>query len=156
VAGTGVPFTVHFDDSGASTDTVYQATLTFNTADEPLPGATALAPLTVALRAHLSNATGVGDVPVRELAFLPPRPNPLSAGCTIGFDLPSAAPAEVAIFGLDGRRVITLASGPQAAGRHWLHWDATDANGARVVAGMYFARVHTQGLDRTARIVVLR
>jgi len=45
VAGSSVPFTVHFDDSGASTDTVYQATLTFNTADEPLPGATALAPL---------------------------------------------------------------------------------------------------------------
>jgi hypothetical protein len=156
VAGTGAPFTVHFNDSGASPDTIYQATLTFSTADEPLPGATALAPLAVTLSAHRSDATGVGDTPVRALAFLAPRPNPLSAGCTIGFDLPRPADAELAIFDLGGRQVATLASGPQEPGRHQLRWDATDASGARVGAGIYFVRFHTAGLDRTARIVVLR
>jgi hypothetical protein len=153
VAGSGVRFTVHFDDSGASPDTVYQATLTFDTADEALPGATSLAPLLVTLSAHRSDATGVGDVPVSALAFLAPRPNPLTAGCTLGFDLPRPADAELAIFDLGGRRVATLASGRQDAGRHRLRWDAS---GARVGAGIYFVRFATPGLERTARIVVLR
>ena len=156
VAGTGVPFTIHFDGSGASTDTTYQATLSFGTADEPLPGATPLASLTVTLSAHVSNATGVGDTPVHALAFLAPRPNPLEMGCTIGFDLPRAADAELAILDLSGRWIATLANGRQEAGRHLLRWDGIDASGAPVGSGIYFARFHTAGLDRTARIVVLR
>lgn len=155
-AANGVPFTIHFDDTGAASDTIYQATLTFGTADEPLPGATTLTPLTVTLSAHRSDATGVGDPPVRALAFLSPRPNPLSGGCTIGFDLPRAADAELAIFDLGGRRVATLASGVQEAGHHLLHWDATDASGIHLGAGIYFVRFHTPGLERTARLVVLR
>jgi FlgD Ig-like domain len=156
VAGAGQPFAVHFDDNGAAPDTTYQATLTFSTADEPLPGATPLTPLTVSLSAHRMDATGVGDTPVRTLAFLAPRPNPLTDGCTIGFDLPRPADAELAIFDLGGRRVATLASGAEDAGRHLLHWDATDASGTRVGAGVYFVRFHTAGLERTARLVVLR
>ena len=156
VAGTGAPFTIHFNDSGASSDTVYQATLTFTTADEPLPGATPLASLTVALSAHRSDVTGVGDTPGRPLAFLAPRPNPLGEGCTIGFDLPRAAQAELAIFDLGGRQVATLANGWHEAGRHLLRWNVMDASGARVGPGVYFVRFHTPGLDRTARIVVLR
>ena len=156
VGGTGVPFTIHFDDNGASTDTTYQATLSFDTADEPLPGATPLASLTVTLSAHRSDATGVGDAPVRSLAFLAPRPNPLEEGSTIGFDLPRAADAELAILDLSGRRVATLAHGRQEAGRHLLRWDALDASGAPVGSGVYFVRFHTAGLDRRARIVVLR
>lgn len=156
VAGTGVPFTIHFNDIGASPDTTYQATLTFDTADEPLPGATPLASLTVALSAHRSTVTGVGDTPGRPLAFLAPRPNPLAEGCTIGFDLPHPAHAELAIFDLGGRLVATLANGREEAGRHLLHWDGMDANGARVGPGIYFVRFHTPGLDKAARIVVLR
>jgi len=156
VAGTGVPFTIHFNDAGASSDTTYQATLTFDTADEPLPGATPLDPLTVALSAHRSSVTGVGDRPGRPLAFLAPRPNPLGEACTVGFDLPRAAQAELAIFDLGGRQVATLARGWHEAGRHLLRWDAMDASGARVGPGIYFVRFHTPGLDRTARIVVLR
>jgi hypothetical protein len=156
VAGTGVPFTIHFNDIGASSDTTYQATLTFDTADEPLPGATPLASLSVALSAHRSDVTGVGDTPGHSLAFLAPRPNPLGEACTIGFDLPRAADAELAIFDLSGRLVAALANGRQEAGRHLLHWDVMDASGTRVGAGIYFVRFHTPGLDRTARIVVLR
>ncbi|MFI5372634.1 MAG: FlgD immunoglobulin-like domain containing protein, partial [Candidatus Eisenbacteria bacterium] len=154
-AASGVPFTVHFDDTGAAPDTLYQATLTLTTADEPLPGAVALAPLTVTLSAHAGTSTGVGDGGPRPLAFLAPRPNPLSGGTTLGFDLPAPASAELTVFDLNGRRVVTLASGMQDAGRHQLRWDALDATGARVGAGVYFARFHTAGMTRTARLVVL-
>ena len=156
VAADGVPFTIHFDDAGAAPDTVYQATLTFDTADEPLPGATSLAPLSIDLSAHRSDATGVGDALPGALAFVAPRPNPLVAGCTVGFDLPRPAEAELAVFDLGGRRITTLASGSQEAGRHRLRWTATDAGGAPVRAGVYLVRFQTPGLERTARIVVLR
>lgn len=154
-AATGVPFTVHFDDSGVATDSTFEATLAFTTADEPLPGATALTPLVVTLRAHRVGNVGVGDGVPRPLAFLAPRPNPLSLGCTLGFDLPRTAAAELAIFDLSGRRVATLADGMQGSGRHLLRWDATDTGGMRVGAGIYFARFQTQGMSRTARLVVL-
>jgi hypothetical protein len=155
VAGSHAPFTVHFDDTSAATDTVYQATLTFTTADETLPGATSLGSLTVSLSAHRTASTGVGDGAPRPLAFLAPRPNPLSSGCQLGFDLPRPASAELAIYDLNGRRVAELASGEQSAGRHLLRWDAVDASGQRVAAGIYFARFRTPGLEHTARIVVL-
>ncbi|MBI1798958.1 MAG: hypothetical protein HYR73_04665, partial [Candidatus Eisenbacteria bacterium] len=35
----GAPYMVHFDDSGATPDSTYEATLTFTNSDEPLPGA---------------------------------------------------------------------------------------------------------------------
>ena len=146
---------MHFDDTSAATDTVYLATLTFTTADETLPGATTLGSLTVALSAHRASSTGVDDGAPPTLAFLAPRPNPLSDGCQLGFDLPRPAAAELAIFDLNGRRVAELAGGEQSAGRHLLRWDAVDASGQKVAAGIYFARFRTPGLEHTARIVVL-
>ena len=89
------------------------------------------------------------------LAFLAPRPNPLSGATELGFDLPSAAPVELGIYDLGGRRVQVLASGSADAGRHRMRWDGTDQSGARVAAGIYFARFHTTGFDRTVRLVVL-
>jgi endonuclease/exonuclease/phosphatase family metal-dependent hydrolase len=155
VAASGARFTVRFDDTNAATDTTYEATLVFATADETLPGGTSLAPLTVTLRAHRTSDTGADDGAPRRVAFLAPRPNPLSSGCQLGFELPRAAEADLAIYDLTGRRIATLASGTQGAGRHLLRWDAVDANGARVGAGVYFTRFRTAGMDRTARVVVL-
>ncbi len=49
---TGATWNVHFDAAGAAGDSTYSGTLTFSTSDETLPGATALANVTVALRAR--------------------------------------------------------------------------------------------------------
>jgi len=89
------------------------------------------------------------------LRFYPPRPNPLSAGATFAFDLPKSAHVDLAIYDLSGRRVATLASGKLVAGRHAEFWNARDAHGGRVPAGIYFASFVTEGLSKTARVVVL-
>jgi hypothetical protein len=154
--GTGQTYNLHFDDTGATLDSTYTATLTFSVSDEPLPGATPGADLVVNLSATPSSGT-VAVLPgmPSTLRFYPPRPNPLTSGATFGFDLPAASRVDLAIYDLSGRRVATLASGETAAGRHVEFWNARDDRGGRVPAGIYFASFTTAGMSRTTRVVVL-
>jgi hypothetical protein len=55
--------------------------------------------------------------------------------------------------GLDGRRVITLASGA-AAGTHSLEWDLRGPGDARVSPGLHFARLEQGSHAAVRRLVV--
>jgi flagellar hook assembly protein FlgD len=60
------------------------------------------------------------------------------------------------VFGLDGRRIRVLEAGAErAAARHVVRWDGRAADGSRVPAGVYYARLHTAGAVRSQRIVLL-
>ncbi len=151
----GVTYTVHFDDTAAPPDSDYSALLTFSTADEPLPGATPLAPVTVELRAHvLSGNAGVGGTPAA-LRFDPPSPNPAHDGATMAFDLPRGAHVALGVYDLGGRRVARLADGELGQGHHVVRWNAQDDAGRPVPAGLYFVRFQTPGLTRIARVAIL-
>ncbi|MEK7824170.1 MAG: choice-of-anchor D domain-containing protein, partial [Candidatus Eisenbacteria bacterium] len=157
LAGTGQTWNIHFDDSGATLDQEYTATLTFASADEALPGAAAAADLVVTLRAKpISGVTGVPgrDLP-KVLAFYRPHPNPLTREALFAYDLPAAAPVSLAIYDLSGRRVATLVSGSQEPARYQVRWNAASQGGARVPAGLYFARFTTPGMSRVSRLIVL-
>jgi hypothetical protein len=156
LSGIGRTYSVQFDDAGATQDSIYEASLTFSSADEALPGAAPRPDLVVTLRAQPSSGTVAVD-PDRPagLAFYPPSPNPLRGETYLGFDLPNRGPVDLTIFDLSGRRVARLASGIFEADRYRLRWNARDDNGADVPAGLYFARFETTGLARTARLVVL-
>jgi len=149
-------FTLHFDPNGATPDSTYDATLTFGTDDEPLPGAQPAGTLVQTLRARPLGSEGVGGEPVpRTLEFDAPRPNPLAGSTLFAFDLPDARDVRLAVFDLAGRRVATVADGHFEPGHHQRAWDAKDDSGARVRAGLYFARFETRGASRTARLIVL-
>ncbi len=155
LGGVGQTWTVHFDDTAAPGDSTYEATLAFATSDEALPGATALSPLAVTLRAHVSaGSTGVGSERFA-LRFLPPSPNPLHGGTQLAYELPSAAHVSLGIYDLGGRRVASLANGFVGEGRHAVRWNTQDDGGRPVAAGLYFVRFETQGLRTTSRLVVL-
>ncbi|MEO5987325.1 MAG: choice-of-anchor D domain-containing protein [Candidatus Eisenbacteria bacterium] len=155
LAGTGRSHTVHFEDSGATADSTYEATLTFTSSDEPLPGATSASPLVVTLRARrASGGVGVGESP-SALRFLPPSPNPLHRGTLFGFSLPRAAQVTLAVHDLTGRRVSLVQEGEMSAGAHSLRWNAQDRTGQALAAGLYFVRFATPGLTRVERLVVL-
>ena len=47
----------------------------------------------------------------------------------------------LAIFGIDGRRVRTLASGPRDAGVYRFVWDGRDEAGHDAAPGVYYARM---------------
>lgn len=153
LSGTGRTWPVHFDAVGATTDSTYTATLTFGTADEALPGATALANLTVHVQARVS-ATGV-EVASGALRFLPPRPNPARGTTEMAFELPAEMTVDLAVYDLGGRRLATLANGRMSPGQHAVRWDAGLADGRKTAAGLYFVRFTAGGLTRVSRLVLL-
>ena len=154
---TPASFSIQFDDTGADIDVPYTATLEFTTADEPLPGASTQATLTVDLSAMVSSGTtGTPAALPTVLRFYPPRPNPMGNVAWFAFDLPRPAPARLEIFDLSGRRVAVLASGEHAAGHVQIRWNGTDDGGARLESGLYFVRFETPGLSRVERIARLQ
>ena len=158
LSGVGHTYTVHFDDAGATPDSSYSATLTFDSADEALPGATAAANLVLTLSARVTTGPVAADPapPPTALRLAAPRPNPLKAGETVfGFELPRATGVDLALFDAAGRRVATLVAADYAAGRWSARWDGRDASGRRAPAGVYLARLITALGVRNARLVLL-
>jgi hypothetical protein len=93
--------------------------------------------------------TALGEVSVLTLSAA--YPNPSAGAVSFEVTLPETGAVELAIFDIAGRRVATAASGELAGGRHTVAWDATDAP-----AGVYIARLVTDGGTLTTRLVVAR
>lgn len=159
VGGTAATYAVQFDDAGASPDTDYDATLTFTTADEPLPGAMAQPDLVVSLHAHV--ASGVVSAPGAQVPartrFHPPAPNPLGERTELRLDLAASAVTALDVYDLAGRRVATIASGTLPAGAYRWTWDGRGESGARLRNGLYFVRLLLDGRPAaTARLALVR
>ena len=66
------------------------------------------------------------------------------------------APAEVAVFDLQGRRVRTLLRGDYEAGFQTTSWDGLDKTGRPVSSGVYFLRAVTADQSTDIKLVVVR
>ncbi|MFH1844782.1 MAG: FlgD immunoglobulin-like domain containing protein [bacterium] len=62
----------------------------------------------------------------------------------------------VTLHDLTGRRVRTLCDAVLGAGRHEIHWDGRDWDGARAAAGVYLVKVTTERATSSGRSVPLR
>jgi len=73
------------------------------------------------------------------------EPNPVRTSARIPFTIPSSAHVgdrvRLAVYGIDGRLVRTLVDEPATPGVRTAKWDARDAAGASVSAGVYFYRL---------------
>jgi len=159
VAGTPKAESIHFDASGATTDSTYQATLTFHSSDEPLPGAASQPDLVVTLRARV--LTGAADVPTggaRAFTRLePPFPNPLDGGCTIRFQLAREGMMSLEVLDLAGRRVASLDHGLRSPGAYSIRWAGRDDRGVPAATGLYFLRLTgPRGDVHASRLVIAR
>ncbi len=83
-------------------------------------------------------------------------PNPFNPRTTIRFELPRPQQVRLAVYGLDGRLVSVLASGPFAAGRHEVAWGGRDARGLAVASGLYVGRLESGGAAQTVRMMLVR
>ena len=83
-------------------------------------------------------------------------PNPARGGALLNYSLAGRGTILLSITSVDGRRVRTVASGIQEAGRYSFRWDGTDAHGARVTSGIYFVRLETATNQRTRAINLIR
>ena len=102
---------------------------------------------------------GTVDVPAAtrpELTFDRPSPNPASGSLTLRYALPRAGDVRLAVFDITGRRVRELVSRTEPAGAHAVRWDARDARGQTVSAGVYFARLAVAGRMLSQKLTTLR
>jgi len=88
------------------------------------------------------------------------RPNPTSGGCRMRFTIPSEtagqSPVTLAVYGVDGRRLKTLVSGPVSAGIHEAVWDGRDEAGGDAPAGLYFIRLEWRGRELAHKLARVR
>ena len=101
--------------------------------------------------------TAVPDATSVGFALAAPRPNPSRAGATLAITLPFPQRVTADVFGVDGRRVRSLAQRePLAAGVHALAWDGRDETGARAGTGLYLVRVRAESGSGTVKVTLVR
>ena len=82
-------------------------------------------------------------------------PNPFNPSTMIPYQLPAAMHVRLQVFNLLGQRVATLVDGEQPAGFHTASWDATDAAGQAVGAGVYLYRLSGDGVQATRSMLLI-
>ncbi len=110
---------------------------------------------TCCFTAIVNATTGVGD---GALAFglRSIVPNPAAGPARITFTLPADGRVSLEVFGLQGERVRTLASGTWVAGAHTITWNGLDEQGHTVRPGTYFVRLEGFGRSAVQRFVKMQ
>lgn len=76
-------------------------------------------------------------------------PNPFNPATIIPYQLPATAQVRLEVFNVLGQRVATLVDEERPAGFHAVAWDATNAAGQAVAAGVYMYRLTAGGEQQT-------
>ena len=133
----------------------------------PVPGAQVLlfdlTDLRAAPLAAATDGSGRFTLPLAALAgVLPERfemgsnyPNPFNPSTVIPYQLPAPMHVRLEVFNLLGQRIATLVDGEQPAGFHTAVWDATDAAGQGVAAGVYLYRLSGDEAKITRRMLLI-
>ena len=82
-------------------------------------------------------------------------PNPFNPSTVIPYQLPTAAYVRLDVFNVLGQHVATLVDAEKQAGFHAAKWDATDAAGQAMAAGVYLYRLTAGGGQQTQRMVLV-
>ena len=83
-------------------------------------------------------------------------PNPLNPSTRIDYELTTACQVELAVFDVQGRRVATLVSQRQDAGRRSVVWDGRDDTGRSAATGVYFYRLQAGAYSETRQMVLVK
>lgn len=86
-----------------------------------------------------------------QFALAPNYPNPFNPTTAIAYDLPQAAPVQLGVYDLFGRKVATLIDARQAPGRYEVVFDAHD-----LASGVYFYRLEAGAYTATRRMVLMK
>ena len=83
-------------------------------------------------------------------------PNPFNPTTTIKFSVPSQDKVSLHVYDILGRHVRTLVDEVKAPGQHSIVWDAKDASGNMVSAGIYFYAVKAGNMRSTKRMTLIK
>ena len=104
---------------------------------------------------HFALASLGGPARPRGFALGQNYPNPFNPSTIIPYQLPTAAQVRLEVFNVLGQRVATLVDEERPAGFHAAAWDATNAAGQAVAAGVYMYRLTAGGEQHTRRMVLI-
>ncbi len=106
----------------------------------------------------LPATVGVADgvAPATFETKLTASPNPFNPMTEIAFDVPAPGFVRLTVHDLSGRRVRMLSEGTSAAGSRRITWDGTDDAGRVQASGVYFVRLHGDGVAGANRLVLLK
>ena len=82
-------------------------------------------------------------------------PNPFNPSTIIPYQLPASGHVRLEVFNVLGQRLAMLVDAEQSAGMHTAQWDATDAAGRAVGAGVYIYRLSSGGMTESRRMVLV-
>jgi hypothetical protein len=83
-------------------------------------------------------------------------PNPFNPITTLRYDLPSDALVTLSIYDMLGREITQLVNTTQETGFKSIKWDATDAMGKPVSAGVYLYQIQAGEFVQTKKMVLLK
>jgi hypothetical protein len=83
-------------------------------------------------------------------------PNPCNPATSITLVVPAAAPVEVSVFDLTGRRIRSLFKGPLTQGTAQLRWNGTDDQGQPAASGVYLVSAKSGGHEAWKHITLVR
>lgn len=84
------------------------------------------------------------------------HPNPFNPSTLFTVVLAGDGPVSLNVYDAAGRRVRTLVDGPRAAGTLRVRWDGRDDGGRQMSAGVYLARLQTQGRQESRKLLLLK
>ena len=93
--------------------------------------------------------TGVRNLPTG-IELSQNYPNPFNPTTTIDYWLSHTTQVNLSVFNVLGKKVATLISARQSAGKHWVKWDAEQFPG-----GVYWYRLKAGGFEQRRQMVFL-
>jgi hypothetical protein len=88
--------------------------------------------------------------------LMTPWPNPFRGRASVAYSLSEPGTVELAVYGVDGRRVRTLARGWQEAGMYRIEWDGQDDARHAAGAGIYYLQLSSAGRRHHRTIALLK
>lgn len=83
-------------------------------------------------------------------------PNPFNPTTKIGYEIPSDSFVDLSVYNVVGKRVATLVSRNQSAGRYQVGWDGMDELGLKVPSGIYLCCLRSASLWLSRKMVLVR
>jgi flagellar hook assembly protein FlgD len=83
-------------------------------------------------------------------------PNPFVNETYISYQLPRETHANLSVYDMLGRRIMTLINKRQLAGTYTVRWNGRDENENTVASGIYFYRLTTNDFHATQKMLILR
>ncbi|MCK4322277.1 T9SS type A sorting domain-containing protein, partial [candidate division WOR-3 bacterium] len=99
---------------------------------------------------------GIEEEIVTHYELMQNYPNPFVNETYISYQLPKDTYANLTIYDMVGRKVITLIDKKQLSGSYKIRWDGRNEFGNKVASGIYFYRLSTNEFQASQKMLILR